>query len=253
MNLTIQLRKAITLLLLPLMAIVTIGVRAAEPPVNPVMESYGCSYNAGMGEKDLMAARDYYVKQANKAGVTLAASYVWSTYKGNAPVDFVWLTPHADLAAFAAAEVAQADFAADTGERFNEVADCNGNLGTISPIKAPGPEDSDQASLVSSFSCNTKHGIGEAQVQDLRDHIMRVVSALDTTPIRMWTTTPITGGSTSPDIRLHATHESLESWVEWGAAIRNSEMGASLRRHFGMVLDCNQSLWNSQQVIAPAE
>ena len=57
MNLTKQLRKALALMLLPLLAIVCTGAGAAEPPVNPVMESYGCSYNPGMGEKDLMAAR----------------------------------------------------------------------------------------------------------------------------------------------------------------------------------------------------
>ena len=85
MNLVKQLKLSLTAMALPLLTIVSPGVSAAEPPANALMESYGCSYNPGKGEQDLMAARDYYVKRAKKAGVALGASYVWSLYKGNAP------------------------------------------------------------------------------------------------------------------------------------------------------------------------
>lgn len=67
-----HLKQILIFLTLPVVAIVSLGAAAAEPPAAPVMEAYTCSYNAGKVMKDLLAARDYCVKQAEKAGIKLA-------------------------------------------------------------------------------------------------------------------------------------------------------------------------------------
>ena len=51
------------------------------PPPPGVMETYACMFNPGKDMDDLMAARDYYVKQAEKAGIKLGDEFVWTPIK----------------------------------------------------------------------------------------------------------------------------------------------------------------------------
>ena len=68
------------------------------PEASPgVLEAWECSYNTGKDLADLMSARDFLVKQADKDNITLEPSFVWSQYKGDAPIDFVWFTAHSNL------------------------------------------------------------------------------------------------------------------------------------------------------------
>ena len=57
------------------------------------MESWTCSYKEGKGLNDLLAARDFELKQAEKAGIDLGNQFLWSLYKGDRDFDFVWHAP----------------------------------------------------------------------------------------------------------------------------------------------------------------
>jgi hypothetical protein len=257
-KITKQLKQILVIMTLPILATVSAGVNAAEPPPTPVMESFACSYNPGKDMDDLLAARDYLVKQAAKAGIALRATYVWSLFKGNAPIDFVWLTPHDSLAAYAAGVEANAGNSdmAGVGARFDAVADCATNLANLNAVyQGEGPTDTAAPAFVSAFSCNAKPGVGPAQMADLRNHIGAVVGTLgDDAPRFMFTSTPITNGANSPDVRLFAVNDSISDWASFNAAVGNSAGGPQLLRHFGMVLDCGQALFTSQQVVsAPAD
>jgi hypothetical protein len=259
MKTTKQMKRKLAIAVLPILAAVSFSAFAAEAPASPpVMETYTCSYNAGKDMDDLMSARDYYVKQAAKAGIELPASYVWSLSKGDLPFDLVWLTPHANMVAFAEAsdaEAASSDMSG-IGARFDAVVNCTAGLGALTPVfgTPPSPEGAGQAALVSGSACSIKHGMGAAEVQDLRDHIAGVVGSLgDNAPNFMFTLSPVTSGPNSPDILLFTVNESLTSYAKFREDIRTSEGGAMLGRHFNTVLDCSLALWNSQRVIAPAE
>ena len=254
MKITKQLKHILVLIALPILALFSTGINAAEQPPAPVMESFACSYNPGKDMDDLLAARDYLVKQADKAGISLRATYVWSLFKGNAPIDFVWLTPHDSLAAFAAAVEASAASSdmSGVGARFDAVATCESNLANLDAVyQGEGPGNNGAPAFVSAFSCDARPGVGPAQMQDLRNHIADVVGTLgDDAPRFMFTSTPITSGANSPDVRLFAVNDSISDWANFNAAVGNSEGGPQLLRHFGMVLDCGQALFTSQQVIS---
>ena len=51
-----------------------VAAQAAEAPASVVLESFACSYHAGKDLDDLLGARDYMVRQADRAGVELAHS-----------------------------------------------------------------------------------------------------------------------------------------------------------------------------------
>lgn len=252
-KITKQLKHILVLVTLPVLALVSTSSNAAEPPPAPVMESFACSYNPGKDMDDLLAARDYFVKQADKAGVPLRNSYVWSLFKGSAGIDFVWLTPHDSLAAYAAGvEANAANPLPGVDARFDAVATCETNLANLAPVyQGEGPTSDGAPAFVSAFSCNAKPGVGPNQMQDLRNHIAGVVGTLgDDAPRFMFSSTPITSGANSPDVRLFAVNDSISDWVKFTTAVGNSEGGPQLLRHFQMVLECGQALFTSQQVVS---
>lgn len=250
-----QNRWLTALLALPVLATVSFDVSAAEPPLAPVMETYTCSYNAGKSEKDLMAARDYYVKQADKAGIELGASYLLSLFKGNLPFDQVWMTPHSSLVAFAAAtdaEAASADMAG-VEARFDDVVECTANLNNLMTVfQREGYAPDGSPGLVSGLACMARPGVGPEQLQDLRTHIADVVGSLGgDAPNAIFMMTPITQGPTSADMVLLAAFDGVSPWAGFVSAVRSSPGGQMLMRHFQAVAECDQALWSSQRVIAP--
>ena len=257
MKITKQLKRLSVLATLPILTAVSIGANAAEVPPAPVMEAYTCNFNPGKDMDDLMAARDNFVKQTDKAGIKLGGSYLFSLFKGNLPFELVWMNPHDSLAAFAAATEEQAASSAvvDALARFETVVDCTANLNNVTPVfnrddAAPDGEPG----FVSAYACNTHPGIGPVEVQDLRNHIAREMGGLgDNAPEFMFTMNPITSGPTSADVILFAVNDSVSSWVNFTTAIQSSPGGPNLGRHFQAVAECELALWNTQRVIAPTE
>lgn len=257
MKITKLLKRLLILATLPILTAVSIGANAAEAPPAPVMEAYTCNFNSGKDMDDLMAARDNFVKQADKAGIKLGASYLFSLFKGNLPFELVWMNPHDSLAAFAAATEEQAASSAmvDALARFETVVDCTANLNNITPVfQREGNEPDGEPGFVSAYACSTQPGVGPVEVQDLRNHISDVMGTLgDNAPGFMFTMNPITSGPTAADVILFAVNDSVSSWVNFTTAVRSSPAGPSLGRHFQAVADCDLALWNTQRVIAPTE
>ena len=130
------------------------------PTAQPgILEAWQCNYKPGKNIEDLMSARDYLVKRSAKANITPEPSFVWSLYKGDEPVDFVWFTAHTNMLAFGAA--ADRDAAlnfSDVQARFDSVADCTAGMGLVTPVfVGPPPAEnvfiSSSALLISSSIC----------------------------------------------------------------------------------------------------
>jgi hypothetical protein len=227
------------------------------PPPPGLMETYGCMFKQGKDMDDLMAARDYYVKQADKAGIKLNDEFVWTQIKGSAPVDFIWLAPHQSLAAFAAATDAAAasDEMASAEARFNEVVSCQAQIGAARIIYQPDPmpERVDPA-LVSTSACNYKHGRSSEDMPDLVGHIRGVMGEMgDAAPNFAFGVAPITGGPDSADVYLAAAFSNATHWANWVQGLGSSESGARLGRHFDTMLDCSRAMWSSTRVVEGAE
>lgn len=245
---------------LPLIAIMSVGVNAAEPPPPPgIVEVFGCNYNDGKDNDDLMAARDYFVKQSEKAGVPTQPSYVWNLYKGGIPLDFVWFTAHESLAAFGAN--ADAGFGKEeldlALERFNTVGSCQAGMMTIRDLFVREGAEADGGgapTLVSSSACSFQPGADESDLRDLGDHIAGVLKGMgDEAPISVYGMRPITGGPNIRDVYVFNLNESASAWSGFIANLVTSEAGQRLGRHFDSVLDCDQSMWGAQRVIDPQE
>lgn len=110
-----------------------VNSHAAEAQPPGLVEVWTCSYNAGKDINDLMAARDYYVKQAAKAGLSLGPVYLWSLIKGDVDFDIIWLEPHESPMAYAAAMDAEtaAEEMADVQARFDAVGTCRALTGQL--------------------------------------------------------------------------------------------------------------------------
>jgi len=67
------------------------------------------------------------------------------------------------------------------------------------------------------------------------------------------TATPITSGPNSADIYLFSVNDSQSAWAASRTAFQASDGGAALIRHFNTILDCNASLWFSQQVVGDTD
>ena len=241
-----------------LLALTGINANAAEAQPPGLLESFLCNFNDGQDMDDLLSARDYYLRQAEKAGITPEPAYVWTLFKGDLDFELVWHNVHANLAAFGASTDAggAAPEMASVGERFNTVATCRSGIMAISPVFLGSDNDgpSEQA-FVSAFGCNLRPGVGPDNISDLNGHISSVLGGLDThKSFALFSGTPMTPGPTTPDLLYFGVSDNASAWANGVDAIGSSAGGPTLGRHFNATLDCAQSLWFSQQVVeGPAE
>jgi len=227
---------------------------AAEEAAGPaIVETYTCNYLPGKDRGDLMGARDYYVRQAEKAGIELPNSFLWTLYKGAVPMDLVWLTAHPSMAAYAAQteREAAAPELADIGARFDAVGKCSAGLGTIRQVFAGGQEPvTEPPSLVVANACNLRHGVTETDLNDLFDHAARVLATTGAhDAFALYALSPITNGPNTADVYIFGVNDSLSAWSERVAAMGAAEGAPMLRRHFEATLECNTALFFGEPVI----
>lgn len=253
MKTTIRMTQSLTALAVLLLSGVAL---AAEPPAAPaILDYYSCNYNDGKDRDDVMAARDYYLKQAEKAGLSAETAYLWEIAKGQGAPGFVWMNVHANMSAFAAdmEENAASSDMAGVLPRFYTAATCENNIGAISPVfqrEGANADGGDGGALVSSYACNLRDGATAANVGDLNRHIADVFGGWGATaPNSTFLVNPITAGPTTPDLYLFNVHESATEWTKFFGALFTTPEGQLLGRHVQAVLDCNMSLWNAQRVV----
>lgn len=230
---------------------------AEEPPPEPgVAEAFFCNYNPGKDRDDLMSAKDYYVKQAAKAGITPEPAFLWTPFKGNAPIDFLWMNVHENMKAFGAStDAGMASSEMDSvNARFDSVAKCQSNLGALRTIREAELNDPTPPALISAASCNTHGPVTQGDVLDMRNHINSVLGAMPSFKnVPMYSIVPLTTSAESPDVFLFTVHESAAGWANRTSELQASPEGQSLRRHFDAMMECHPSLWFGEQLIAPAE
>ena len=248
-------RLILALLTFAFAGVVSIGANAEEAQPPGVLETWTCSYNEGKDIDDVLAARDYYVKQAAKADVDIGPAYLWSLIKGDLPFDIVWLAPHQNLAAYAASSDAQAaaDELSDVTARFYSAATCSPGLGTTrSVFERDVPDRGDAPAIVTAFACGVRQGVAPVGMVDLEGHIAGVLGGMeDNAPIAVFSLTPTTGGANTPDWLLFSVFDNMTSWASFVDGLFSSDAGQQLVRHVGAVVDCDQAIWSSQRTIAP--
>lgn len=225
------------------------------PPPPGITESFACSYNPGKDRDDLLAARDYYVRQAAKANIDLGLSVVLNQFKGSAPFDFAWLTFHQNLAAFGAATDAEAAAPelATVGARFDAVATCTANLGAIRPVFQDRSAMAEDPTFIALNACSARGTMSAGDIQDLRGHINGTLGSMDSFKnVFMFSIQPITTNANSADVYLFTAHDNTTGWANRMSELRASEAGQSLGRHFEKTMECNTSLWQSERVIGDA-
>ena len=241
-------KKSLIFLSTFVFSISTIADHHAPASQPGILEAWQCNYKPGKNYSDLMSARDYLVKRSAKAGITPERSVVWSLYKGNDPIDFVWFTAHDNMLAFgAAADRDASSNLSDVQARFDSVADCSAGIGMVSPILRR--TEHRENNVVSSSACNLKHGVSASDVKDLTDHAAQVFETMgDNAPGRAYMIDPVTG-SGGTDLYLFETYKNVSAWTNFVGNIVGSPDGQMLVRHIDKVVDCEMSLWNSQMVI----
>lgn len=245
---------ALVTLLLSLPLLAPQLATAAEPmPPPAVLETFLCTWKPGKGMDDLMAAKDYFVKQSQKASLALHDSYVWTLYKGAGPAQVIWHTPYENLNAWAAAS--DAGFAkpemAEVDARFDAVTTCTPVMGTVRPIyMREGMEEPTQETFVASSACRLKDGADRTAIADLTNHIAGVTEGMgDKAPRAAYVITPMTRGPQTPDVVFFNVNDSASSWAAFVEQLLTTDAGAALGRHFNAIVDCDLSLWGGRQVI----
>ena len=245
--------KRLAFLAASLLAFAGFATHAAEAPPPPgVLATFACNFHDGNDMDDLRSARDYYVSESKKAGISTPRAVVWDRFQGGVPFDHIWFDLHADLAAFAAGaeEYRSADMS-KVDARFAAIETCEANVSMVRPIfqgsEAGPPRES---TFISSNACTFRDGAGPDDLADLEGHIGAVLGGLDEWKSTLIiAATPVTQGQNSADVYIFSIHASPSAWAASSGAIGAAPGGAALGRHFEGMLDCNSSLWFSEQVV----
>ena len=238
--------------------IVALGTLQAQAdshttPVGGVLEGHLCTYNEGQDREDLDALKDFYLKQAEKAGYKAPLAYLWTANLGVQPYDFAWVNVHESLSEFAAANDAYAASSelAQASERANKVMTCQANLSPYSYVfrKESAPEAVPLA--IASYGCDLRPGQGFGELQALMDHISTVNQSMgDQALDEVVQVMPLTGDLHGPDVYVMAvSSRGASGWGEHLDAINASPAGRAVNAHFNAVLNCRMNLWNAEPFI----
>jgi len=227
------------------------------PAQADVREVFVCHYLDGHNMSDVMSARDFYLKQAKKAGIEPPMSFVWTPYKADTDIDVIWFSNYESMDAFAA----QADVAMASPEmiavqaRFDSVVKCTSSLGMRELIyEGDEPAVADPPAIISSNACKLNHAAENADMGDLWGHVQDTLTGIDAYKQSIaYAFTPIITSPTSPDLYLYEVSDNVTSWAAKRAAFASSDASASLGRHFQKIMDCTNTLWIGERVIPIAE
>ena len=233
---------------------------AADAPPPPLMaETWGCSYKPGKDIDDLLKARDNLLKQAEKAGIDLPPSYMWSLIKGNVSYDTVWLNVHQNLGAFGANNDAWAasGLGEEVLERFYDVSDCSTGMAGFYPIfqkEGFTPPEQGSTRVVATLGCTFNHGVDIDHMPDLANHMSETMASMgDAAPMVAVGLRPFTARPPgSPDVILVSAFNSMSGWTNYVDQLFSTPAGETLRNHMDLILDCDVALWGSQTMVAPA-
>jgi len=250
---------SIPVLVLGLLAVGAYAPTALAMDAPIVREVYTCNFNDGKDMGDLMAARDFYLKQMEKAGQTPGDAFVWTPFKVAADFDFLWFNNQGSMMEYA--EGADAfNSSAETAaamERFNTVASCTSSLAMRRQIYLAEGEFTPGAdgAVINTLACNYNHGRGPEDLTDLVNHVARTVGEVDIADGSSgYVTVPTVGaGPNTRDVYFYGVSDSMTAWAKRNAALQASEEYASLGRHFRNVVDCSNALFQAQRVVPPLE
>lgn len=249
--------KRLTPLLFLLLAAIPAGAfaQSAEQPM--VREIFACNFNDGKDMGDLMAARDFYLKQVEKAGIPARRAFVWTPFKAAVEFDFLWANNFPDMMTFAKESDAYVKSpegqAAD--ERFASVATCSSSLAMRRLFfQAEGELNVDPAvgAVINVGACNYRHGHGPEDLDDLVGHAGNIMGNAGVKDgFIAYVSVPDMGaGPNTRDFYLYGVNSSLEAWATRGKAMQAAAGIDSLRRHFRTIAQCNTALFYGREVVA---
>lgn len=246
--------KLILIALLLATASLAGAANAADAPI--VREIYRCNFNDGQDMDDLMAARDFYLRQMEKAGQEPAEAFVWIPYKVDAGVDVIWANNHADMVEFG--DRADAFYGSAEGQaaldRFNSVMSCTSSLGIRRQFFSAGGEFSaGPPAVIGAAACDYREGRGPEDLDDLLGHLARTMETLAIEDGFMaFATEPATGSPrNSADLYLYGVQGTTGDWARRNMALQASPEAGSLFRHLDVIVACRSSLWWGQRVVPP--
>ncbi len=248
---TNKLKQSILTLSMCLLA----GVAAEAYAQSYYGEVYVCDFNGDSGMEDLMKARDYYLSQAEKAGVGTPPAFVWTPIKGPRDFDFLWFNFYGSATQYGeqmVAEAASSDMQS-VNERFERLASCSSFLLLQEQIYNGGEAMTGETAYLTSSACNLREGMGPIEFADLRNHLTGYLKAAGHTRLQVYQQNPITPTPDSPDLRLFAVHDDAAAWGALTDDMRGSDGGRMLGRHWNTVLDCSTAHLLGRQVVAAPE
>ncbi len=222
-----------------------------EPAPQPALESFLCTYVSGKDRDDLDSATEYYLKQAERAGISPPPAYLWTKIKGTGG-DLIWHNVYESVQAMAA----QLDTTGASSEmagvlpRYDTVASCMPMAGRVTTVHQRDEEDGSGAAFVVSYACNTRGAANAAAMSDLNSHIGGVLGAMgDASPVATYAITPITTDMSGPNAVYFNIFDSASHWAAFDGALNGSGSGQMLARHFTSMLQCSTNMWASEQVV----
>lgn len=216
-------------------------------------EVFVCNYQDGKDMGDILSARDFYLKQAKKAGIQVPESFVWNHLKGSAPIDVIWFSNYESEMDFAK----QADASAGSSEmaavnaRFESVVDCTAGLSSRKTVYASAEFNvTGESAIISSNACMLNDGVDAKALDDLWNHVKGVLGSMDEyNNFMLYTSNSTTPGANTADLYLYGVSDNLTAWAAGRAAFGSSDAGQSLSRHFQALMSCNADLWIGQKVV----
>ena len=221
-------------------------------------EVFACTYKGNSNVDDVLNARDNYVKQAEKAGITLPPSFLWSKVKGGSDANLLWFTFYENAAQYGAiTDTVQASSSMVAAvNKFYDVLDCDSYLLKQEEIYTGGEAFTGESTYIDSYACNYRHGAGPESLGDLKAHTKDYLDAAGThKSFRLFQQNSMTPTPNSPDVRFFGVHNNAADWGARDDSLTTSEGGQALNRHWNAVTDCSVNHWSGQQVVEgpPAE
>ena len=244
--------KSILAVLVTVM-LLNVSTQAAE--TGEIREFFACNYLEGKDIDDLMSARDFLVEQFDELGVDYGNTILWTPYKTNNELDFLWFNNYANLNQYGSqSEIFDDSLQGQHAlQRFNNIVLCTSGLVTQEQIYDGGsPPVTSPSAMVFSAACTLRPGKTMADVTPAVNHYVQVLDDLGTHSAYVaYMQTPIIS-SAGRDVYFYGVYDSIAAYAARNTELLTSEGGVAVGAHFNEVLACETALWNGEIIIPGA-
>lgn len=244
-----------------LSAIAIGGVHAEDAASSQVIELFTCKLQPGKTMENVWGLMDGLrdVSNSMESDDESASVFLWTSFRGEAPYDYIVGLSHSGLNDMAAglSRYYGSGVGASFDARFQSVGECNSYVAMSKQIRngeIGNTGDRQLDAIVETFVCGLNEG---SDMDDVDDAIefwnaqIEKIGSPATSKYEAYLYTPFRGGSGQTDFMWVGLYPDLATWAQGDTDYYGSKAGQAADERLNSLGTCGSALWIGYWIVPP--